>query len=352
MQLVVLGVHRSGTSALTRLMNLMGMYVGTEGTTVSFGVENEKGYWERHDVIALNDELLRHYDCEWNDLLHWQERSQKEVPQALQHRIKEMLLEMDHHRPWVMKDPRMCQTFPMWRAQMEVPLVVMVWRDPVEVALSLRKTRDIPLQHGLAIWEHCTRSALAAAQGVPHLIVSHNDIMQQPLAVTKRVYEWCIEQNVQAIHLPTDEEVLAFIDPSMHRAKAAELDLPVADEVRMLQAYLQQPTAAPEIPPLSALSQQAFELYHATRVLFDEKERIRHFSDDQAERIRELEAQNDALHQDLQDWKVGWRLSREEWDALLGRLNEFEASTREDIEFIRYSGLIGTLRRWLGKKAA
>ena len=71
MQIVTLGAHRSGTSSIVRLMNLMGVYVGDEKSTIGFNPENPKGFWERRDVIDLNDEIMRHYDCEWNDLHQW-----------------------------------------------------------------------------------------------------------------------------------------------------------------------------------------------------------------------------------------------------------------------------------------
>ena len=55
MQLIVLGMHRSGTSVLARLLNLMGAYFGPEGSSTGANEENHKGFWERRDVRNLND---------------------------------------------------------------------------------------------------------------------------------------------------------------------------------------------------------------------------------------------------------------------------------------------------------
>ena len=59
MQLIVLGMHRSGTSVLARLLNLMGVYFGPEGISTGANQENPKGFWERKDVRQLNDGVLQ-----------------------------------------------------------------------------------------------------------------------------------------------------------------------------------------------------------------------------------------------------------------------------------------------------
>ena len=58
MQIVVLGPHRSGTSLVTRLINLMGAYFGDESDAIDTAEDNPKGFWERKDVVAVNDEVL------------------------------------------------------------------------------------------------------------------------------------------------------------------------------------------------------------------------------------------------------------------------------------------------------
>ncbi|MFP4076343.1 MAG: hypothetical protein ACLFTD_07640 [Halochromatium sp.] len=58
MQLIVLGMQRSGTSAVTRLINMMGGYIGGEGVFLGAHPSNPKGHWERQDVMHFNDELF------------------------------------------------------------------------------------------------------------------------------------------------------------------------------------------------------------------------------------------------------------------------------------------------------
>ena len=58
MQVFILGMHRSGTSALARVLNLMGLYFGGERVSTGRNRENRKGFWERRDVRLLNDTIL------------------------------------------------------------------------------------------------------------------------------------------------------------------------------------------------------------------------------------------------------------------------------------------------------
>ena len=66
MQLIILGMHRSGTSVLARLLNMMGAYFGPEGIGTDANDENPKGFWERRDVRSVNDFVLHSVNCDWH----------------------------------------------------------------------------------------------------------------------------------------------------------------------------------------------------------------------------------------------------------------------------------------------
>ena len=65
MQLVVLGMHRSGTSGVTRLLNLSGAYFGPPDSSTEANDENPKGFWERRDVRNVCDGLLQGAGFDW-----------------------------------------------------------------------------------------------------------------------------------------------------------------------------------------------------------------------------------------------------------------------------------------------
>ena len=105
--LFVLGMHRSGTSALTRVLNLLGMHLGDQLLGAREG--NAAGHWEPIPVIELNERLLAALGRTWDDPREmgpgWLQNSavQALLPEA------SLLLKRDYlSRPnWSIKDPRL-----------------------------------------------------------------------------------------------------------------------------------------------------------------------------------------------------------------------------------------------------
>ncbi len=62
----VLGMHRSGTSLTTRVLNLLGVYLGSDDSTLASDRLNAKGYWEHESILEINDELLARFDGSWH----------------------------------------------------------------------------------------------------------------------------------------------------------------------------------------------------------------------------------------------------------------------------------------------
>ncbi len=222
MQIIVLGTHRSGTSLVTRLINMMGAYFSSGGNSIGFNEENPKGFWERRDVIACNDAILEEQGCTWDALAGWEMKraATGKTDDRITAQIKNILLELDGNRPWVMKDPRLCLTFPYWRKHLELPVIVTTSRDPVEVAISLQKRNHFSLAHGLAIWEYCHAGILNAVSGLPVIPVSHQEVLSQPVETVGRLFESLMQHGVQGLRLPSQQEITSFIEPSLYRSKA------------------------------------------------------------------------------------------------------------------------------------
>lgn len=221
MQVIVLGMHRSGTSVLARILNLMGIYLGPEGMGTGANPENPKGFWERRDVRLLNDAVLHSIGCDWNRVVDLDlAMLPEEMEQAFDEVAGRILLEMDAHRPWFIKEPRLCLLFPLWRRHLEVPVVVHVHRDPVEVAASLHRRNAMPMEAGLELWEYYVRSAATAAQDLPAVTVTHAELMSDPETVALRLHEELLGLGVQGIRQPTPRELAIFVDRSLHRERA------------------------------------------------------------------------------------------------------------------------------------
>ena len=230
MQIIVLGAHRSGTSLVTRLINMMGAYFAIGETALGANEENPKGFWERWDVIAADNSILRHYGCEWDKLAKWEfmETSLKKDAEALAtntENIKKIILELDANRPWVVKDPRMCLTWPYWKAHLEIPVIVCVYRNPLEIARSLKTRNEFSFSQSMALWEYYATGIANAIRGVPTIFVSHQEMLKDPVTTVQKLFESLQKHEIQGLRMPSEREVTSFIDPALYRSKGSEAAL-------------------------------------------------------------------------------------------------------------------------------
>jgi glycosyltransferase involved in cell wall biosynthesis len=219
-QLFVLGMHRSGTSGVTRLLNMAGAYFGPEGMSNGSDEGNLKGFWERLDIRRVCNGLLQESGFDWAVLSGF---SLDAIPQDVRDRhlgeLRRILLELDAHRPWVIKEPRLSLLFPLVRPLLEVPVCIHVTREPLEVAASLRTRNGLPTPVGLALWELYTVHGFAASAGLPRIHVRYEDLMANPVETTARLVEELTALEVHGLRVPTEREITAFISPELYRQR-------------------------------------------------------------------------------------------------------------------------------------
>lgn len=224
MQILILGMHRAGTSAITRLINLMGAYLGPEAQMLPATADNPKGYWERIDVLQLHEQLLEAMEADW---FVTSEVDLAEVPPhllaAFHQRARIILHDMNEHRPWVMKDPRFCLLLPLWRPLLETPICIHAARHPLATAHSLEKRDRFPLHFGAALWEQYNARALLASAGLPRFAVCYETLMEQPLETTADLYQRLRDLGVSGLRMLTAEEITTFLSSELqhHRIREA-----------------------------------------------------------------------------------------------------------------------------------
>jgi hypothetical protein len=236
----VLGMHRSGTSAVTRLISLLGLHTPPEEDLVQPSAKNPKGYWESESLVAFNERLLRTIDCDMSCpiALHpgWEHDPRLDPLRDEAHRV---FREVFPRAPWVWKDPRHCLTFAFWRSVLEVdPVVVLVNRNPLEITASaLRVRREQGKIYALALWERYLRQALVQVTGLPVLVTDYADVLSAPLAWSERVNAFLTGAGVPAL-APRDAEVLSFIDTDLRHAAFTHADFLDDPEVSEAQRAL------------------------------------------------------------------------------------------------------------------
>jgi GT2 family glycosyltransferase len=235
MKLVVLGMHRSGTSALTGLLNLMGAYFGSEEESTGANEQNPKGFWERQDVRLLNDDLLQSIDCDWNRVgtFSLQRLSPGKI-EEFNVRATKLLAKLNTHESWVIKEPRLCLLLPLWQPIIGDCVCVHIYRNPLEVSRSLQVRDGTPVSVGIALWEKYTREALYTSNGQVNLFVSHRKLMTQPQIVARELAEQLSDLGNDGLMIPPIEDIEELIDSTLYRERDLDDD---CEQFLNLQQY-------------------------------------------------------------------------------------------------------------------
>ena len=180
---VILGMHRSGTSAVAGFLAKAGFFAGEAADLLDAAEDNPKGFFERADVNALNDNFLAELDGAWDrppgrePIL---ERAAEWRPQ-----VEDVLANLAREaagRPLVLKDPRISLLLPAWLPALDEGrfAIVLVDRSPMDVALSVRKRDGRPLYVALAIWQLYCTELLDGLAGRRLLLVRYEDFVEDP----------------------------------------------------------------------------------------------------------------------------------------------------------------------------
>ncbi len=300
MQIFIVGMHRSGTSMLARLLNMMGAYFGPEGISTGVGRENPKGFWERKDVRALNDQILHATESEWYKVSNFSlDKIQHNSVEDIHQKLQRLVLELDAHRPWLLKEPRFCLTLPLWQKYLEYPVYIHTYRSPIQIAQSLKTRNGFPLHFSIALWEKYTLESLKATQGFPRLLVLHADLIQKPLSVVKKIYAQLTELGCQGLRVPDEKEILAFISKKLHRERGdSELEASFinAQQERLIHAF-ESGRILEEALEFTAinLSPGAQEILETGEKLKEKEEKLK----EQEGKIKEQESKLNSLLEDL-----------------------------------------------------
>src|ERR1700679_93072 len=145
---LVLGPSRSGTSAITRLLALLGVELGPEQALLPPAGENAKGFFEHRPIVRINKELLERLGGSWSEpprpAAGWE---QDAALGDLRARAREVLrADFGQARLWGFKDPRTSLTLPFWEGLLggEASYVI-CHRRPLDSARSLEQRNQIRL---------------------------------------------------------------------------------------------------------------------------------------------------------------------------------------------------------------
>jgi hypothetical protein len=266
----VVGMHRSGTSAMAGMLVGLGLAGPSGADAVAATESNERGHWESETVHMCNVRILAALESDTYAppparAPGWEAEARFDVVRSEARQY--LTAGAAEARPTVLKDPRLCITYPLWKSALGTPLpAIFVIRDPLEVALSLQARDDLPIVLGLALWDRYVRSAALGLQGAPTLVVDYAAVLADPVKWTDVVCGFLEDLGLQPD--PRAKDVaLSFLDGGLRHQDRDRSDFePLVGAHREVHAVLearagtQSIWSVPDLPPEPPWADYVLEL--------------------------------------------------------------------------------------------
>lgn len=230
--IVVLGMHRSGTSFITQALHQCGAAIGNN--LLKTRKSNEAGHWESIDGIRINRQILYLSGGDWanppasicaNWRVHWKIR---------------FFLGKLHARNslTVWKDPRTVLTFPIWKPFLRNYFIVAIYRHPLSVAHSLQKRNGFSLEKGIDLWLDYNSKLLELSHDEPNIYWINFD----------GGFEYinkCVQDLVRILRMPKNHDIDKTYQPALRKSDTVA---PMKSNVRSLYLNLLAKTQMKEPP--------------------------------------------------------------------------------------------------------
>lgn len=189
--LIVLGMHRSGTSALAGVLGHLGVSLPQD--LMAPTDMNAKGFFESNSITGLNERLLASAGFTWWDPRcfpdEWFETD--EAAELMEEAVKTLHDEFGSAPMFVIKDPRICRLMPFWREALKRfgarALVVHTHRCPWDVAASLKKWANYDTEFGLALWLRHVLDAESYSRDLPRSLINYESLIANWRGVVDRI---------------------------------------------------------------------------------------------------------------------------------------------------------------------
>ncbi len=216
--IVVLGMHRSGTSALSGELHHQGVNFGNHFIEDIESV-NKKGFYEHSELVAINESILHYFGLTWFDCFKLNEiyTSGKSLPPEIKQRMVDFFFLDDFKESSIngMKDPRLCILLPFWLDvinELEINVkFILLNREPENIILSLYKRDKMSKLLSELLWEYYLISSIYYTTNHKRFFVDFSLFMSRPIDTINKIF------NALDIHIKA--ESYYFVDPKIPRNK-------------------------------------------------------------------------------------------------------------------------------------
>lgn len=223
---IVVGMHRSGTSALAGALGALGADLSDD--LVAAQTDNVRGYFEHRGVLQLHEDVLAAVSSAWDDISppDWEIRRTRPELAAFHDSLRQLLESAFDDSPlWAVKDPRLSRLLPLWKPVLEelavTVHVVITCRSAWEVAGSLARRNGFSVDKSMLLWIDHMLTAEHVSRGYRRAFVDYPTLLAEPVATLDEVgrrlsLRWPIAPAEAAADL------VEILDPSLHHISVSE----------------------------------------------------------------------------------------------------------------------------------
>ena len=218
--ILILGMHRSGTSAITGTLNFLDVYLGSD--LMNPGKENPKGFFENKHILELNKKLLKDTYGNWDFPFY----SQSDVFSQIHIISLEKLLKKEFKGKdiFAIKDPRLVYLFPLYRkvlCNLDVDIKIIIpYRNPKEVANSLGVRNQFSNEKGLLLWAHHILMSEKNSRTWPRVFTMYDDLVLSPHKVIKQI-DQKLKLNLNLKFIANKDKIVDFLMPNLKKHNTA-----------------------------------------------------------------------------------------------------------------------------------
>jgi len=226
---VVLGMPRSGTSAVARGLKALGIDLG-EKLTPGNVAWNAKGFWEDSDIVyKINRKLVYTFKTESMNFSDDGKCFQDNRLDNIKQYAKSLLSKRMHNKAcWGFKDPRTATVLPFWQHVFSGMRLderyVIVLRNPLSSAESYKTLSGEDVECGLLLWLSHLIPAINGTKDKKRVLVSYELMLDNPEKQLERI------KNTLAVPFASDQQDIeeyatSFLDNKLHRHVYGDMEL-------------------------------------------------------------------------------------------------------------------------------
>jgi glycosyltransferase involved in cell wall biosynthesis len=229
--IVVLGMHRGGTSIVARALNLLGIELGDD--LLSAAPDNPTGYWESRTVLTINEAVLTTFGMTWDSVIpidpnNWELPKIKELQLDALDKLRK---KFRNARLWGFKDPRTARLLPFWQRVFRhlnvTETYVIALRNPLNVVKSLAapdrvnpyppsyRQSGFSSRKGYILWLEHMVSAVAYTEANDRVLVDTDRLYSYPSAELKRLAERLQLSSAPNLNSALEEFETRFLDSNL-----------------------------------------------------------------------------------------------------------------------------------------